>query len=113
MASATFSSVGAYTSHGSLHCRYMLQSAGWLGRVAACNAGGLAAPAIAAGFGAAVGMAGGAAGVAGAGAAGASFAGALGSTVGIVGIGGGIGVAGGNYVGAKTARRIADISVCA
>ncbi len=91
----------------------MLQSAGWLGRVAACNAGGLAAPAIAAGFGAAVGMAGGAAGVAGAGAAGASFAGALGSTVGIVGIGGGIGVAGGNYVGAKTARRIADISVCA
>ncbi len=74
-------------------------------------AGGLAAPAIAAGFGAAVGMAGGAAGVAGAGAAGASFAGALGSTVGIVGIGGGIGVAGGNYVGAKTARRIADISV--
>lgn len=73
--------------------------------------GGLAAPAIAAGLGSAVGLAGGVAGIAGAGAAGASFAGMMGSTVGVLTITGGIGVAGGNYVGAKTARRIGEVMV--
>ena len=81
----------------------------WL--IPTSSAGGLAAPAIAAGLGSAVGLAGAAVGVAGAGGAGASFAGMAGSAAGVLSIGGGIGIAGGNYVGAKTARRIGEVMV--
>ena len=65
-------------------------------------AGGLAAPAIAAGIGAAISLAGGGA------AAAAGATGFLATTAGAATVMSGMGVAGGSYAGAHMARRIGD-----
>jgi hypothetical protein len=67
-------------------------------------AGGLAAPAIAAGIGAAISMAGGGA------AAAAGASGFLATTAGAAAVMSSMGIAGGSYAGAHMARRIGEIS---
>jgi len=68
------------------------------------RSGGLAAPAIAAGIGAAVSLAGGGA------AAAAGASGFLATTVGAATVMSSMGVAGGSYTGAHMARRIGEAS---
>lgn len=65
-------------------------------------AGGLAAPAIAAGLGSAITLGGSTLGIAGAGAAGGTIASVFGTTAGAAVLGGSIGIAGGNFAGSKT-----------